>query len=56
VNVQGQPETVAERLQQLGRDPIAGMAKLAQDEAIPPVLRAPMFMELAHRVGVRVGS
>jgi transcriptional regulator of nitric oxide reductase len=47
VNAPEQPETVADRLRQLDCDPIAGMAKLAQDETVPAVLRARMFAELA---------
>jgi len=52
-NAPGRPETVAARLLQLECDPIAGMAKLAQDETVPPVLRARMFAELAHYVAPR---
>ena len=53
VNAPEQPETVAERLRQLDCDPIAGMAKLAQDETVPAVLRARMFAELARYVAPR---
>jgi DNA-binding ferritin-like protein len=53
VNALRQRETAAERLRQLGCDPIAGMAKLAQDETVPTVLLAPMFAELAHYVAPR---
>jgi hypothetical protein len=44
---------VAEQLRQLDCDPIAGMAKLAQDDAVPTVLRARMFAELATYVAPR---
>jgi hypothetical protein len=53
VNTPEQPETVTERLRQLGCDPIAGMAKLAQDETVPAVLRARLFAELAHYIAPR---
>jgi hypothetical protein len=42
-----------ERPRQLNCDPIAGMAKLAQDETAPAVLRARMFAELARYVARR---
>src|SRR4051794_40418318 len=44
---------VAEQLRQLGCDPIAGMAAIAQDEAQPPALRARMYAELASYVAPR---
>jgi hypothetical protein len=53
VNTPEQPETVAERLRLLNCDPIVGMAKLAQDEALPAVLRARMFAELATYIAPR---
>ena len=53
-NAVGRYETVEERLREPGCDPIAGMAKLAQDETLPTVLRARIFAELAHYVAPRV--
>jgi hypothetical protein len=44
---------VAEQLRQLDCDPIAGMAKLARDDAMPTVLRARMFAELATYIAPR---
>ncbi len=44
---------VAEQLRQLDCDPIAGMAMLAQDEALPAALRARMYAELASYVAPR---
>jgi len=41
---------VIERLEQLGCDPIEGMAKIAMDAANPPELRGRMFSELAQYV------
>jgi len=41
---------VIERLEQLGCDPIKGMAQIAMDEANPPELRGRMFSELAQYV------
>ena len=48
--LRNEAETVAERLRQLDCDPIAGMVKLAQDEAIPAMLRARMFVELTRYI------
>lgn len=48
--LRNEAETVAERLRQLDCDPIAGMVKLAQDEALPAVLRARVFAELARYI------
>lgn len=42
-----------ERLRQLDCDPIAGMAKLAQDETVPAVLRARLFAELTRYIAPR---
>ena len=53
VNTPEHPETVTDRLRQFGCDPIAGMAKLAQDETVPTVLRARLFAELAHYIAPR---
>src|SRR5271163_4369785 len=53
VNAPEQPETVADRLRRLDCDPITGMAKLAQDETVPTMLRARMFAELAHYIAPR---
>ncbi len=53
MNALEQPQTVQERLRQLDCDPIAGMAKLAQDETVPAVLRARMFAELATYIAPR---
>ena len=44
---------VAEQLRQLDCDPIAGMAKIAGDDAMPTVLRARMFAELATYIAPR---
>lgn len=44
---------VAEQLRQLNCDPIAGTAKLAQDDTVPIMLRARMFAELATCVEPR---
>jgi hypothetical protein len=44
---------VAEQLRQLDCDPIAGMARLAQDVTAPIPLRARMFAELATYVAPR---
>src|SRR5690242_3190536 len=52
-NAVGRYETVDERLRELGCDPIAGMAKLAQDDAVPTMLRARLLSELAHYVAPR---
>jgi hypothetical protein len=41
---------VIERLQQLGCDPIEGMARIAMDDANPPELRGRMYAELAGYV------
>jgi hypothetical protein len=53
VNTPEQPDTVADRLRRLDCDPIAGMAKLAQDETVSAVLRARMFAELATYIAPR---
>jgi hypothetical protein len=45
---------VAEQLRQLDCDPIAGMAKFAQDDTVPMALRARMFAELAKYVVPRL--
>ena len=44
---------VDEQLRKLNCDPIAGMAKLTQDDAVPVVLRARMFAELATYIAPR---
>ncbi len=41
---------ISARLEALGCDPIAGMARLALDEANSPELRGKMFSELAQYV------
>ncbi|WP_157522338.1 hypothetical protein [Mitsuaria sp. 7] len=41
---------VIERLEELGCDPIEGMALIAMDESNPPELRGRMFSELAQYV------
>ena len=41
---------LAERLQQLGCDPIEGMARLAMNEELSPELRGRMYAELAQYV------
>lgn len=44
---------VAKRLRELGCDPIAGMAGFAQDDTVPPALRARMLAELATYIAPR---
>jgi hypothetical protein len=39
---------LAERLTELGCDPVEGMARLAMDPRMPPELRGRMFAELAQ--------
>jgi hypothetical protein len=41
---------VAQRLEELGCDPIEGMARLAMDDTLDPTLRGRMFSELAQYV------
>ena len=41
---------IQQRLDDLGCDPIVGMAKLAQDENNPPELRGRMYSELAQYI------
>lgn len=41
-------QEVAERLEELGCDPVAGMARLAMDESNAPELRGRMYSELAQ--------
>jgi hypothetical protein len=53
LNTPEQPDTVADQLRRLDCDPIAGMAKLAQDETVSAVLRARMFVELAKYIAPR---
>jgi hypothetical protein len=53
MNTPEQPDTVADKLRRLDCDPIAGMAKLAQDERVSAVLRARMFVELAKYIAPR---
>jgi hypothetical protein len=53
MNMREQPDTVADRLRQLDCDPIAEMAKLAQDETVPVVLRARMLTELTKYIAPR---
>jgi hypothetical protein len=41
---------VTDRLEELGCDPIEGMARIAMDEKADPSLRAQMFKELAQYI------
>jgi hypothetical protein len=52
-NTRERSGTVADQLRGLDCDPIAGMAKLAQDKTVSSVLRARISVDLAHYVAPR---